>query len=881
MLRTLTVMKLRAQIAGLVMIPLLGILIVSIKGSQSALSDWWMTQEAEETLVAAEFVSGLVHELQVERGLSAGYVGSDGQAFADALPAQRQRVDNAVRAYLAAADAIESIQPAEGGEIENSIRNLDSMRTQVSNRSVEVAELVAFYTDIIEGALEANALAFADLEVAELARAGTAQSLLAAAKEKAGIQRAVGAKGFGSGKFLRTDRDLFLSLGSEQRTLLGKAEVYAGRVLPEIAFGATPERQAVARLEGIVRDNLFSPDRGVTGPEWFAASTAAIEDLREVEVSLFEALKALDARLHSAAAWRAALFIGVAVVSFAASVVALLLFGRRFNAKISRLIGAMDAVASRTFDIEVPEKEDRSEIGTLARSLESMRDTLRSSEVEIQEKTALIEAISEQQAMIEFDTKGQVLKANQNFFDAMEYSAEEVVGRHHRTFVRGDYATSEEYREMWRTLGEGEPTTGLFERVTKSGRTVWLMGSYCPVRDATGNVTRIVKMITDRTAEENDRIAGTAARKAMREDLSRVVDGLNEALSDLAEGDLTVRLVDPFASDYEALRGNFNGAMEQLETTIASVVVNAGNIRGESNQVATAADELAQRTENQAAALEETAAALEELTTSVKSTAGAAETASADVSGTKKAAVDSGKVVKKAVKAMSRIEKSSEQIGQIIGVIEDIAFQTNLLALNAGVEAARAGDAGRGFAVVASEVQALATRSSDAAKEIKALISTSSQHVGTGVELVGETGRALATIVESVTAITTLVDGIAGSAREQSVGIGEINTAVSQLDQVTQKNAAMVEEANAASHAMRSEAEALADLVAKFQTSGAAPAAANAPGRAGAAPSKAHRQQSGAPASSKRAAPAPTGRSRGNAALADEPQELMSDWEEF
>jgi methyl-accepting chemotaxis protein len=175
-----------------------------------------------------------------------------------------------------------------------------------------------------------------------------------------------------------------------------------------------------------------------------------------------------------------------------------------------------------------------------------------------------------------------------------------------------------------------------------------------------------------------------------------------------------------------------------------------------------------------------------------------------------------------AVAAMSEIEKSSGQISQIIGVIDEIAFQTNLLALNAGVEAARAGEAGRGFAVVASEVRALAQRSADAAKEIKALISASTTQVASGVELVGETGRVLGRILVQVTEINGIVAEIAASAAEQSTGLAEVNTAVNQMDQLTQQNAAMVEQSTAASHSLAHEADALATLIGRFQVGGAA-----------------------------------------------------------
>jgi methyl-accepting chemotaxis protein len=228
-------------------------------------------------------------------------------------------------------------------------------------------------------------------------------------------------------------------------------------------------------------------------------------------------------------------------------------------------------------------------------------------------------------------------------------------------------------------------------------------------------------------------------------------------------------------------------------------------------------NDLSKRTEQQAASLEETAAALDQITATVKKTAEGATYARNVVAAAKTDAENSGQVVGQAVTAMGEIEQSSHQISSIIGVIDEIAFQTNLLALNAGVEAARAGDAGRGFAVVASEVRALAQRSAEAAKEIKALISASSTQVAAGVSLVGETGKALQRIVSQIAEINGVMIDIAASAQEQATGLNEVNAAVNQMDQVTQQNAAMVEESTAAGFALASEAEELSRMMSQFK----------------------------------------------------------------
>ncbi|UWQ53060.1 methyl-accepting chemotaxis protein [Leisingera caerulea] len=309
-------------------------------------------------------------------------------------------------------------------------------------------------------------------------------------------------------------------------------------------------------------------------------------------------------------------------------------------------------------------------------------------------------------------------------------------------------------------------------------------------------------------------------RNELQQQQQFVVESLSAGLVRLSAGDFSQPITQAFPKDHEQLRHDYNLTLETLKETVQQVIVAAGSIRNGAEEISQASDDLSHRTESQAATLEETAAALDELTASVKSAAEGARSVEATMEEARAEAESSGSVVGNAVAAMTEIEQSSNHISQIISVIDDIAFQTNLLALNAGVEAARAGEAGKGFAVVASEVRALAQRSSDAAMEIKTLISDSSKQVERGVDLVGKAGEALQSIVERVTHISQLVSGIAEGAAEQSTGLAEINTGVTQLDQVTQQNAAMVEEATAAGHMLHTDSSKLAELVSHFTIEG-------------------------------------------------------------
>jgi methyl-accepting chemotaxis protein len=297
---------------------------------------------------------------------------------------------------------------------------------------------------------------------------------------------------------------------------------------------------------------------------------------------------------------------------------------------------------------------------------------------------------------------------------------------------------------------------------------------------------------------------------------AHVVSTIGQALEQIARGDLTVRCAD-LGQKYAALRDNFNDALGHLEAAMSKVSVKGGDIAVSKEEIRRASNELSQRTERQAASLEETSAALDELSVAVRQTAEGAHEASQRVHSVSTEASRSDAVVTQAIEAMGGIEKSSEEIGKIIGVIDDIAFQTNLLALNAGVEAARAGESGKGFAVVAQEVRELAQRSAAAAKEIKDQIARSSGQVEQGVRFVGEAGEALKRISDQIKAANDIVSKIAHSASEQDTTLRSITSSINQLDAATQQNAAMAEETTASAESLATDTDELLDLIRGFR----------------------------------------------------------------
>ncbi|TCM58188.1 methyl-accepting chemotaxis sensory transducer with Pas/Pac sensor [Rhizobium sp. PP-F2F-G48] len=421
------------------------------------------------------------------------------------------------------------------------------------------------------------------------------------------------------------------------------------------------------------------------------------------------------------------------------------------------------------------------------------------SKIQSAEDGGKLMALSRAQAIIEFTPQGEILRANDNFLSALGYDLSEIAGRHHAMFCDPAYAASPEYKAFWEDLRRGTFVTDQFLRIGKGGKRVFIQASYNPIFDDAGRVFKVVKFAIDVT------------------DRMHAVEELGAALERLSQCNIRITLDEPFVGEFDSLRRDFNTSIGEFQKTLTNVLGQTRALNDSSQEMRQAAESLAERSQQQAAALEETSAALDEVTATVNSSTENTQETRTLVQNARVSTGASAAVVEETVTAMQRIEQASREISQIIGVIDEIAFQTNLLALNAGVEAARAGEAGKGFAVVAQEVRELAQRSAKAAKEIKVLITNSGKEVLEGVRLVGKTGDALKEIDVFVRRIDQNVDAIATAAKEQSVGLREINRAVNDLDRMTQENAAMSERTTDISRALADGADALAALVSVFK----------------------------------------------------------------
>ena len=555
----------------------------------------------------------------------------------------------------------------------------------------------------------------------------------------------------------------------------------------------------------------------VTAGQMAQAKTTLLEKARPAQMAYIEALHGFGEFQKSHIAAQAAELsasykhsltwvVLISLVSLAAGGVIAIKMGQAIRRPLEQVIGIFGKMAAGQLDSQIT--TDRAdEIGQVLRGLNDLQAQLRGL---IAENRGQLEAIGKVQAVIEFDLDGTVRTANDNFLRALGYSLEEIQGHHHSMFVAPAERSSEAYRQFWEKLRRGEYDKARYLRFGKGERKVWIDASYNPIIGADGKPHKVVKYANDVTQH-------VAATEAMERAVAQTQDVVKSACN----GDLVVRVAE----------GDKDGSLKRMAQSINTLLQNmadvVGKVKAAAHEVYSGASEisqgnanLSQRTEEQSSSLEETASSMEEMTATVKQNANNADQANQLATAARNQAERGGTVTADAVRGMAEINDASKRIADIISVIDEIAFQTNLLALNAAVEAARAGEQGRGFAVVAAEVRTLASRSAAAAKEIKDLIQDSVKKVEDGTQLVSRSGQTLNEIVLSVKKVSDIVAEIAAASREQSAGIDQVNKAVSQMDQMTQQNAALVEQAAAASNSVADQARTLTALMETYRVAG-------------------------------------------------------------
>ncbi|MEM6742872.1 MAG: nitrate- and nitrite sensing domain-containing protein [Pseudomonadota bacterium] len=811
-----------------------------------------------ESISAVSAAGDLAHMLQRERGTSAGFIGAQGEGgFAERLAGVRADSDAARTAFAQAADAYMRadgypVVAAKLQEAQTLLQALPARRAEVSSLALALPDMADWYTDLI-GALLGTEKA---LEGAAASTTGKT-ALLAAygqliwAKEAAGLERAMGAAGFGAGAFPRDLYDLFVARGVEQDVAFANlARSGDPDVVARLdAILASPEADEVRRLRDIARQGSIGRSMdGVTGPGWFDASTAWIERLRGLETHLAEVL-ALRAAEREAREWRRLALESALVVVAVAAALALAYFTAGAVSRPLRALGDKVQAAARGEDIEIPEAilARCDEIGLFARNARDIQfatDRARRIIGALDAVDSPVAVTNERQGVTYANPAFAALaRAIGPAYAARGVDPGNVIGAEAAQILPDGHSVEA------LSTGGGAVEASLGDRilqisgapiVNERGQNLGVALSWTDVTSLRGLQAQLRDLVQG--AGDGDfsrRLDDDADDPFLRQlcgGLNRVcatvegfADDMDAAVRRIAEGDLTGRVAGDYGGVFAKLADGVNDTAARLEDMVLSLKDVGGRVNAASGEIADGASALAQRAEGQAAALEQTAAQMEEMTASVKSNSEAAAQArgAADEAGQEAEAGQA--VVTETVAAMTRLAASSGRMTDIVDVIASIAFQTNLLALNAAVEAARAGPAGKGFAVVASEVGALAQRSREAAEDIKGLIAESGGRVSEGVDLVERTGEALSRMSDVIERIGGLIRDIDQAGREQSLGIDEIAQAVSHMDEATQRNSGLADESARAAAALASESSELADLIARYRTS-------EAPGARSAAP---------------------------------------------
>lgn len=822
-MKFLSDMKLGHKLALMVFLPVAVMMGFAAVQSTTAFSQRQTTAQLQSMTELSVYASNLVHELQKERGMTAGFIGSKGAKFAKELPQQRRSTGEkmaALEAFLKDFDA-----EAMGDELNKGLQGgldrlamIDQKRSAIDSLSLPLGDALAYYTGTNAAFLGLVAQMSTISNNGELAIMTAAYANYLQSKERAGIERAVlsgvfARDNFGTmfNKFMglvttqNNYMDVFQSLAKE-----GDKAFYRDTMKGEFI-------EETERMRQVARDKAATGGFGIDPLYWFKMQTGKINLLKKVEDHLAVGLNEKAAELMSGATTSLTVSLLVALAGLLVSAGLGTYIGRGVRSQLGGEPGHIEEIANNIANGRLD--SDLQAEGSQRTGVYAAMTTMQRRLSDVIEKDI--------QAIVDAARAGDLsqrvpLEGKQGFYEKLSVGVNDLVEvsdgvvddtvRVFGALARGDLSETitREYRGSFDQLKQDANAT--IEKIREV-----IEGDIQSIVDAarTGDLDRRI----DLQGKEGFFRGLAEGINSLIAAVSDVFDEIAQVMGHMAEGDLTKPMAGDYQGDFAKVKENINSTLVNLKQIVAKILEGVDTISTAADEIASGNTNLSARTEQQASSLEETASSMEELTSTVKNNADNAQQANQVASSARQLAERGGEVVGNAVEAMEEINTSSSKIAEIIGVIDEIAFQTNLLALNASVEAARAGEQGRGFAVVATEVRNLAGRSATAAKEIKDLIQDSVEKVKNGAQLVNESGETLGEIVSGVKKVGDIISEITAASQEQSAGIDQVNQAVTSMDEVTQQNAALAEETSAASASMSEKAREMEGLMGFFKVS--------------------------------------------------------------
>ncbi len=850
-------MTLKWKLGLLLLVPILGMIWFAQSEVQKSYALSSETQNLSQLVSLSVKISEVVHELQKERGATAVFIGSEGAKFASEISEQQKNTDALATELIdyVTEFPVDQFDKRLETKLEKPLASLKVLKEKhalIRKQNIELVAAIAYYSDMIANFLSLVELLPSLSSVGEVNNAAIAYVNFLQSKEKAGIERAVISAVFSLDAFSPGMYDKFRALITTQDNYIN---VFLSLATTEQKkfFNSTMQGRFIEdtnRMRKVAIENAEFGGFGVDSPHWFKMQTAKIDLLKRVENKLSSDLLTQVNTIEVAAERSILTALIIALVSVLMAGILGFLISCSLVRQIKKALGVAENIAKGNLDGTI-DTGSKDETGQLLHALKSMQTSLREAN-DARDSVAAISRIKQAldntsgNVMIT-DLEGNIVYMNKAVTTLMHeaeddlreelpnFSAKSLIGENYDAFHKNP-------SHQRKILAELKDT--YIANVKISNRTMRIIAN--PIIDSEGVRLGTVAEWIDRTQEvaieleiqgiidasrsgDLSQRIGLQNKEGFFERLSAgindMVDASDQVINEtanvmhtMADGDLTKSIQGDYKGSFGLMKNDINTTIAKFTHVLAEIDGNADDVLRGSQDIAKGNTSLSERTDEQASSLEKTAASMEEMTATVRQNADSVKEADQLVVQTREHVEKGTTVISEAVLAMDMISASSSRIAEIIGVIDEIAFQTNLLALNASVEAARAGEQGRGFAVVASEVRNLAGRSATAAKEIKELIEDSVAKVDEGGKLVGQSGKTLEDIMNSVTRVSTIVSKISTASKEQSEGIGQMNQAVAQIDTTTQQNASLVKEAANASEAMGESAKRLNELVSFFTT---------------------------------------------------------------